>query len=952
MKSKAQHITAWIATSIFFMSVVFGSPPNETIPISPIQLEESVLTNGLELDSQLQKLEIRPNIKLSLEEAYQITPSLWKPLDKMPEKFSGKGEYWFRLKVKNPTDRKNAYVLFLKDVQQANIYYQSEYNSANDKTGLLVPYSEKQSPDGIDLFGMGISNQSVFHLDAGASYDIHIQVIQSSSFPFFADFKLYGLEAWDNLVYKESKKRNFLQGLFQGTIWLLIIYHFVLFWVHRSKAYLYYTLYMLVISVCELGAFGILQDYFLPNSPRLTAGIYGISHHACYLAFFLFMYAYLNLSKLPSHFSKPLDQFKKFHILAFLVFGTWFSITLNYDIFKVLLFLTNTIILVGVWVIWRLFKNPNPKVRSFLIGTLLLLFGAIPGSVLNVAPYLQLGISSPFSPFYLIEIGILAQLILFAIGLSTEIGERKNEEKQVYELEQTKSRFFQNISHEFRTPLTLILGPVKRLMEQSQNPEVTKDLDLIKLNGLRMLRLINQLLDLSKLESGNLPLKASRADLCQFIEQIIASFKPLSEIREITIRQDFPDEVVTLWFDGEKLEKILNNLITNGFKFTPSPGTITIKVREVEQGDFVEISVKDSGIGIALEQQERIFDRFYQAEERQQKGVLGTGIGLALTKELVELHHGSIWVESDAGHGSTFIVKLPTGARHLRKKEKSPRPEVFESKEEESIPQAYALATAENTESGIGETNTPVILLVEDNLEMRAFIRSGLVNRFHILEASHGKSGLEKAIKHIPDLIISDVMMPVMDGISLCKAVKREEKTSHIPVILLTARGSKESKLSGLEVGADAYMSKPFDQDELLIRIKNLLNNRQRILEKFNKEYPLQLEHTEFSNSEKRFLEKVNQLISENMDNPSFGVTELLTELAMSRTQLHRKLRALTDQSTSNYIRSVRLEHAYTLLKDGDYNVSEVAYLSGFNSQSYFSRCFTQQFGLAPSELK
>jgi signal transduction histidine kinase/ligand-binding sensor domain-containing protein/AraC-like DNA-binding protein/AmiR/NasT family two-component response regulator len=538
--------------------------------------------------------------------------------------------------------------------------------------------------------------------------------------------------------------------------------------------------------------------------------------------------------------------------------------------------------------------------------------------------------------------------------------------KEKDETEKMKSRFFANISHEFRTPLTLIQGPVENIISKSSEEKILKDARLIKRNSSRLLQLINQLLDLSKLEAGKLKLEASKGNIVSFVKGIALSFESLFESKDITLKFQANKEAIELYFDREKMMQIITNIISNAFKFTSEDGKITISVNKTDKNNkpgTVQIKIRDTGIGISQEEIPKLFDRFYQVDSSFTKEYEGAGIGLALTKELVELHHGSISVESKQGDTTSegwteFTVELPLGSDHLREEEIKN----YEGKNDKLNIQIddknHFISDTESEKPGTeSEADKNIILIVEDNYDMREYIKDSLSEEYLIEEAVNGEQGVRKAEKIIPDLIIADVMMPRMDGNELVRFVKNNEKTSHIPVILLTARSGHDDKIEGLETGADDYLTKPFDIKELQVRIKNLIMIRKRLQDKFSKMEPLPLENNPqskekiLSGIDEKFMSKVSEVIEEHISDEDFSIEEFGSEVGMSRTQLHRKLKALTGKSASLYLRSVRLAKALIMIKANKGNISEISFNVGFSSPAYFTKCFRKEFGYPPSDL-
>jgi signal transduction histidine kinase/ligand-binding sensor domain-containing protein/DNA-binding response OmpR family regulator len=526
--------------------------------------------------------------------------------------------------------------------------------------------------------------------------------------------------------------------------------------------------------------------------------------------------------------------------------------------------------------------------------------------------------------------------------LKHELNIQRLESEKMHEIDRMKNRFFANISHEFRTPLTLILGPIEKLLSEAD--ESKKELyQMMRRNAGRLLSLINQLLDLAKLEAGSLELYLQPHALLPFLKGIVFSFSSLAERKNIKYHFQYPSENPVLYFDADKLEKVIMNLLSNAFKFTPTGGEVLfsayLKQEEGKAKDYLlEIQVKDSGIGITEAQQSRIFNRFYQADATKEEG---SGIGLSLVSELVDLYQGKISVESQPDKGSIFYVSIPLEKADFEEVQIHQHKELI-SKEasEDTLP----LQSTEKIEEA------PHILVVEDNEDVRSFIIYILQDIYQVSLAGDGREGLQKAIEYIPDLILSDVMMPRMDGITLCEKLKQEQKTSHIPIIMLTAKASGGDKIEGLKTGADDYIIKPFQAEELLIRIENLITSRQQLREQFSRQVSLEPMSMNINSTEERFIQKVREVMEEHMTDFSFGVEVFGESLNMSKMQLYRKLKALTDYTPSEFIRTMRMKRAAELLEKGAGNIGEVAYMVGYQDHAYFTRNFHKYYGMTPSE--
>ncbi len=511
--------------------------------------------------------------------------------------------------------------------------------------------------------------------------------------------------------------------------------------------------------------------------------------------------------------------------------------------------------------------------------------------------------------------------------------------EKLMEMDTMKTRLFANISHEFRTPLTLIKGPIEKLEEAKENTITTTNIKMIRRNANRLLKLVNQLLDLSKLDSGKLQLDLAEGDVFKCIRAAASSFSSHAAQRQMDYQIIVPSNPLWASFDRDKLEKIVYNLLSNAFKFTPDEGKIII--RSSYSSNRLQLIVTDTGHGIEAANLPHIFDRFYQVDSSYTKEKSGTGIGLALTKELVDLFSGEIYVESEPDKGSIFKIIIPLEKIESYKKE--------EQEEISTIPFDEGYDPVE--EVGVNMSSQKIkVLIIEDNHDMRHFIREQLMGEYELLEAVNGKEGFEIAGQKVPDLIITDLMMPQMDGITLCRKLKTNINTSHIPIIMLTAKAGIENKLEGLETGADDYLVKPFNARELQIRSKNLIEQRKKLRELFSKNISLDPKEVTVNSMDEKFLNEVLSLFEEKYYDSEFGVPEMQKDLVMSNTQLHLKLKALTNHPPGELLRNFRLKRSTQLLSQKADNISQVAYAVGFNSLSYFTKCFKALYGISPSE--
>lgn len=517
--------------------------------------------------------------------------------------------------------------------------------------------------------------------------------------------------------------------------------------------------------------------------------------------------------------------------------------------------------------------------------------------------------------------------------------QQEEAQRQKEELEQMKFRFFTNISHELRTPLTLIITPLDMIIRRLTDETLAKQLGSVYKNAQSLLTLVNQLLDFRKLEMKGEKLNLLNGDWVEFVRQACNSFQEIAIEKSISFQLDTNgiDELY-MYFDRDKVHKVLNNLLSNAFKFTSEGGNITLEIEKYREKEhsYIQVKVIDTGAGISKEDLPHVFERFYQAKKNINNNLSGSGIGLHLIKEYVELHDGRVSVESTLGVGSIFTIAIPMDLYPAG----SPIQQVSAGTEEENTEDEPVLS---------GDTK-PLLLVVEDNKEFREFLREQLSEWYHIIDAADGEEGEKLAIKQNPELIISDIMMPNVDGIELCQRIKTNLQTSHIPVVLLTARASDESKAMGYEAGADSYISKPFSIDVLLTRVRKLIEQQKGRQETFHKEIVVTPSSITITSLDEQLVQKALECVERNMDNTEYSVEEMSADLAMNRATLYRKLQGITGQTPKDFIRSIRLKRAAQLLRDTDLSISEIADHVGFSTRRYFTKLFKETFGILPSQ--
>lgn len=519
-----------------------------------------------------------------------------------------------------------------------------------------------------------------------------------------------------------------------------------------------------------------------------------------------------------------------------------------------------------------------------------------------------------------------------------------------------KLRFFTDISHELRTPLTLILGGIEDVQHHDQlSPRGENSLTLAHRNAKRMLTLINQLLDFRKIVKEKMELKISRVDLVPVVEDALDDFREMASERHIELLFTVSRRSVLVWVDTERIESVIYNLLSNALKFTPSGGKIEVIVTQRDAEEWVSLTVRDTGIGIPRDKQGVIFERFVQASRAVDSNIKGSGIGLSLCREIVALHHGEISVESTPGEGSAFTVRLRTGNAHFGMEQIDFTGVAVDAKSAYMVSD-FTPADSQRRTDVAPPKDAQKILLVEDNRELRVFIYNSLIETYNVIEADDGVEALEKIRSEMPDIIVTDLMMPRMDGIELIDKVRHDFTMSHIPIVMLTAKHSPDDRLKAMEFGADGYITKPFSIELLLARIDNLLTRRRTLFEKFssqsarNKVAELVVDDVVVTDRDEEFMKEVMSWLGQNIENSDLTIDQLASHLGLGRTTMYNKLKSLTGKSPVELLKEYRITKAKLLLKTGQFSVSEVAYKVGFSDPGYFSRCFREEFHMSPAE--
>jgi signal transduction histidine kinase/DNA-binding response OmpR family regulator len=643
----------------------------------------------------------------------------------------------------------------------------------------------------------------------------------------------------------------------------------------------------------------------------------------------MFFRTYLNLKEILPKWDKLSGVLIRARIVLYFLAFPYFIFT-NDERFTDIALVVYTIVqyFVVLAALWPVVRKKYPKSYFIIAATLFFIVGLIVNGLYIAAGE---GLNKPIA-----EWALVSEVLLLTFGLAYRMKELGEKEKMAVRLEEqsaAKARLYTNVTHEFRTPLTVIKGMASQLMSKF-DLDRKKAYDLIVQNTDYLLDMVNRLLQLAKIESGGLQLQLAQADMIGYIHQLIDFFQPFARQKKITLRLLTELDSLVMDFDTDKMRQILTNLLSNALKFSSKKGAVSVWTGR--QDDHLVIKIQDQGIGISKDEMPFIFDRFYQAGANKHQQSFGSGIGLALTKELVDLMNGQITVASEPGKGTVFTLSLPIQNEA--------------GKADHAWARDRVASAAGPALWNSGKKEKEVVLVIEDNIHLLQYMQFLLEDEYDVEMAVNGQEGIEVAIDTIPDLIISDVLMPVKDGFEVLETLKSDTKTSHIPIVLLTALASVEDRIAGLEKGADAYLSKPFEEKELLAVLHNLLQQRNRWHEQFLRAG--QNAAGTVAVMEDPFLKNAIEVLQQRLDDENFGVTQLQKALALSRTQLHRKLMALTSMNTTEFINHFRLQKARVLLSNRDFNISEVAFQVGYSDPSCFSRLFTKSFGISPSEFR
>lgn len=855
-----------------------------------------------------------------------------------------KDVFWFKVQVDNQSrlDQNNWYMVWsdgLKDhvdlyVQQPDGTVQIQYG------GMLTPHAQKKYQGQLPVFRLGVLPKSQV-----STYYVRLQ----------ADESIVGqLTLMTHQVYIDQVSTSLAPIWMEIGIQLLrVLYNIILALYIRNTSFRWYAFHTVIVTLSVLGSMGLIGAYF-SDIPWLAKVLNSGFYQLMPATYTLFMYSLLQV---PRHFPKLRWVFLSVVVLSVgqVLAVFWWPRTHLLE-FNNYLFLFTEALLIST-TLYAMMKQIKFN-RYLLIPCFITL---VPFLFLNLQALGIINFSWTYPLIYFTNFIEIVALSL-VLGKIIDVTEKdkirtekallteKLEAEKLQELDTLKTRFFTNISHEFRTPLTLLVGPLADLRKKFPNEDLVQ---VMQRNVNRLQALINQLLDLSKFDAGELKVETRKGDISQFFSYIFGSFETLAQNKNLHFNVHQSHRSLDAQFDADKLEKITTNLLSNAFKFTPNNGRIEVEVEYIPKETDIDVilTVADNGIGIDAQRLPRIFDRFYQVDDTSHRNYEGTGIGLALVKELVEILKGRISVKSEVNKGTTFRVAFTLIASPA---DMTAADATFETTHTDTS--ISLLLTEAAQEPILAPTDDqPVLLIVEDNPDLRLYLRKIFETQYQIIEANDGQQGLEIALQNVPDMVITDLMMPRLDGFGLCERLKTDERTSHIPVVLLTAKATLTDRLEGLGLGADEYLQKPFNKDELVIRVKNLLQQRSLLREKFSLRATILPSESAVGNEvsqqlDNQFIQRIRAVIDAHLSESNFDVDGLCKALGISRTNLHRKLKALTGTSATEFIRKIRLQRAAQLVQQNTLTVSEIAYQVGFESLSYFSKSFQEEFGMSPSE--
>ena len=891
--------------------------------------QESNFQSSVILKKNIDEIEITKNFYYHIDSSKSIknadfsSKKNWQSFDYnvFTSKYKNRSSnffLWLQTKIENTTNDTLDLVININSFRNSKIKIISKSETQNFNVGYLVPQNENKN----------VLDDSSFKCRL-LPFEKKIVIINSYVDYLFEDHLKIILQSqskYNEAQIDRIKKYNswfLLFGILTGGIFIMVVYNLQLFLQYKEKNYLYYMFHLLFTFLNYCWITDGLHHNFFGNLNRYRDLVLECTYTLSFAFYSIFIYSVL--SKGAQKNSKNLFKgFVGFMILYFLSVNIVF-ITNNYDLISNFAYVAFVFRIVSCffsfYIIFILLKtHKNSYLKYILYGTLVLVFSYFAHVIFN------LFFGNRILNHYLNLFGTLIEILFFTYALNLRKKNAEQERDVLIKMNELKSRFFANISHEFRTPLTLIKSPVQSLKSKITTDTSLHELNLIDTNTDRMLELVNQLLELSKIDSGNLKLIVKNGNISSFLNLLMESFKFQAKEKGINFNVNIQKTLFNNAFDKDVIEKIVANLVSNAFKYTPQNEKINF-VTSVENHNL-NIIVSNSGNKLKKEELHKLFERFYQKNENNQ----GVGIGLALVKELVNLYQGTItaMIENDE---LIFTVNLP----------------LIEANENAIIiPTITATTIIENATSDKNEI--PILLIVDDNAEIRMVLKEIFRENYQILEAQDGKTAFKIAKTEIPDCIISDVMMPIMDGFEFTKQIKNNELTSFIPVLLLSAKTTNEVHLEALKCTADAFLTKPFNNEILNQTVNQLIEERKKLHKRYSQELVLRPVDIVINSIDEKFIEKLQIVIDNQLSNSEFTSENFAASLCMSRMQLHRKLKSLLGVTATEFLRNERLKTAIILLDQGNGNISEIAYSVGFNDVSYFSKCFKEFYLKTPTD--
>ncbi len=832
---------------------------------------------------------------------------------------------WLRTRVKNSSADTLNLVVNIDNFRNSEIVLKDKNILEFKKVGYLVPNNQKDFPANSRSFKLELlpfQEKQVF-------INTYVDYLPETGLTVIVETQ----ESFNNAIIKKIQKHNswyLLFGILTGGIFIMMIYNTLLFFQYQEKNYLYYTLHLLFTFLNYwFIADGLHYDFF-GNFNQYRDLFLECTYTLSFIFYTIFLFSVL--SKGTQKNTKKLFVF----YVGFMIFYL-LSVNIVFQInntnlisnFAYAAFIFRIVsCFFGFYIVYVLLKtHKNSYLKYIMYGTLVLIISYFIHVVFNLM------IGNSIINHYFNLIGSLIEILFFTYALNLRKRLAEQERDVLIKMNEIKSRFFANISHEFRTPLTLIISPVQSLKSQIIDESQLNKLNLIEKNSGRMLELVDQLLELSKLDSGSLQLILKEGNIALFLNSILESFAYQAKENDINFSSNIQKNTENHYFDKDVIEKIVTNLLSNAIKYTSANEKISIESKI--ENNQLQLLVSNSGSDIKREDLSKLFERFYQKNHTNQ----GVGIGLALVKELVELYKGKIEIKLE-NNVLSFIIYLPLENLNENALLFSKNEEDYLSKDEKD----NLLPNIENN------SELPILLIVDDNQDVRTVIKDIFINHYQILEAENGSQGIKITNAAIPDCIITDVMMPMMNGFELTKHIKNNELTASIPVLLLTAKSSDETHLEGLNSTADAYLTKPFNNDILKATVNQLIAERKKLHLRYSQELVLRPVDIVINSVDEKFLEKLQQVLDKQLSNSEFSSDNFASAVGMSRMQLHRKLKSLLGVSATEFLRNERLKTAIILLDKGNGNVSEIAYSVGFNDVSYFSKCFKEVYHVTPTD--